>query len=746
MCKYVYNSAWHSPKLKLALIGIGLIPLLLLIQKAAFSAAEPPPGRLGPSHSSPALEASHTFSFEEERSSPLLPSGRHAAAPASEEWHSYPIYGGEMTSIVMSPVATQTIYVGTRDAGVFKTADGGQSWQPARNGLTFYPIRRLQIDPQHPNTLYAGTDYNGIWKSTDGGDTWADSSSGLDKSLIVFNIVINPQNTNTLYAGLAGGPGLYIGHIYKSQNGGASWALQDTGIPLEAGTYINGVFALAIDPAIPLTVYAGTNYQGAFRSTDGGAHWAAINNGLPFRQGSTEYREPVNALAVDPYHGNRLSAIIGGKYYIFESNQWQLVNQGTYDANSGLFADYLYFHPTDPATLYSAGDSFRISPNGGITWTQRLGWPDSGHAKEIAFHPSVSNTMYAATDILFDYVGGVYKSDNEGKTWSEAWQGIMATHIQSVAIDPQDSRNIYAGTGVSGHFYRTQDGGVTWNRGYYLINPVPYQQKVYSFGAISDIAVDPLNPQKVYFAATNFYTSTDYGEIFHQVDAVEYPTCIAFAPHASSPIYVGASFGHGIYKSSDGGITWGQKNQGLPLFGGSINPILSLAIDPNITSTVWAGTQYGGGIVKSTDGGEHWQVKGLTETNFVEAIAVKPDNGNEILVGAGHSDGRIYKSADGGNTWKITVSGIGFVQKIVYDPRNPRWVYAASEGYGVLRSFNGGDSWFDYSEGIYYPVLYSLAVTRDDPPLLVTGSYGSGLYQIHPSVPKEVYLPMIKSP
>ena len=242
--------------------------------------------------------------------------------------------------------------------------------------------------------------------------------------------------------------------------------------------------------------------------------------------------------------------------------------------------------------------------------------------------------------------------------------------------------------------------------------------------------------------------STDGGEIFEPIDAVEYPNCIAIPLHASNPIYVGSGFvGYGIYKSTDGGQTWSQKNQGLPLFGGSINPILSLEIDPARPSTVWAGTQYGGGIVKSTDGGEHWQVKGLTEANFVDSIAVNPDNSDEILVGAGYSSGNIYKSTDGGDTWEIKIEEIAFVRDIVYDPRNSDWVYAATEGYGMLRSFDGGDSWQDYNAGIFYPVLYSLDITRQDPPLLIVGSYGSGLYWTQPGSPPPLtllYLPAVQ--
>ncbi|NLS79169.1 MAG: hypothetical protein GXY76_18110 [Chloroflexi bacterium] len=656
--------------------------------------------------------------------------GQEAAAPsasAAKLWTSYPLYGGEMTAIAAHPTNAQIVYVGTRDAGVFKTTDGGQTWQPAREGLTFYPIRCLLINPRHPETLYAGTDNDGVWKSTNGGQSWANAGNGLNLTLIVFSLAMDPQDSRTLYAAMAGGVGLDVGHIYKTQDAGANWALADTGIPLHAGSYINGVFSLALDPANPRTVYAGTNYRGVFRSLDGGATWAALSQGLPFRYGTTDNYAAVNALALDPHHGNRLCGIIGGKYHIYASGQWQLINQGNLDANSGLFTDYLYFHPTNPNILYSAGDCFTISTDGGVNWTRKLGWRRSGRVPGIAFHPTTPDTIYAATDVLGDYVGGVYRSVDRGETWTETWQGITATSIESVASDPRNPARLYAGSG-DGFLYRTQDGGATWGRGYYTRNPGPYEEKIYDFGAISDVAVDPAAPQKVYIAAGDFYSSTNYGEVFQRVAAVEWPNCIAMAPQGSGPIYVGASFGRGIYVSQDGGRTWEQKNQGLPTFGSSLNPILSLAIDPSAPSTVWAGTQYGGGILKSTDGGEHWQGKGLTAENFVEAIAVDPRDSDVVLVGAGFSDGSIFKSTDGGESWQEKVAGIAFVKKIVYDPRNPNWAYAATEGFGVLRSLDGGESWHDYSAGIFYPLTYSLAITADATPKLLAGSYGAGLY------------------
>ncbi len=654
-----------------------------------------------------------------------------------ETWQTFPLYGGEMTSIAMGPLISDTagwemVYVGTRDAGVFKTLDGGRSWQTARTGLSFFPIRSLVIDPQQPNVLYAGTDYDGVWKSSDGAETWVQASDGLNQGLIVMSIAIDPQNSDTLYAGLAGGVGLGIGNIYKSEDGGASWELKDTGMPRasETSTYTNGVLTLAIHPDDPLQVYAGTNFEGAYHSSDGGESWSPINAGLPFLSGSTDHYQSVNALALDPHHGNRLSAIVGGRYYVFDGSQWQEINQGFYDANSGLFTDYLYFHPTDPDIIYSAGDRFGKSLDGGVTWTQHLGWDDSGHVPEIAFHPTFPDTIYAATDILMRYWGGVYKSSDQGESWTEISQGITAPPIQSVAIDPQDPGRIYAGTG-GGHFYGSQDGGDTWHMGYQQLSP---SQIEYDFGAISDLAVDPQDGHNLYLVGTNFYTSTDYGQTFEEVDAVEFPNCMAIASDAAGSIYVGASFGRGVYKSNDGGETWEQKNEGLPWFGSSICPILSIAVDPHDPETVWVGTQFSGGIVKSSDGGATWQSKGLTETNFVEAIAINPDDGAEMLAGGGFWDGGIYKSTDGGETWGVKLEGIAFVQDIVYDPRDPRKVYAATEGYGVLRSFDGGETWYNYSQGIFYPLSYSLDITAQDPALLVAGSYGSGLYWTYPSL------------
>jgi len=715
----------HSARLGRTL-SIGVAILMLLLSQSVSGRAETTAEGFGPLHL--------TALLQEQDASPV-PAGRPRSF-ALESWQSYPLFGGEITATAMSPADAHTVYIGTRDAGVFKTMDGGGSWQPARNGLTFFPIRCLEVDPLHPNTLFAGTDYDGIWKSTDGGATWADSSAGLDESLVVLNIVIDPLNTNILYAGLGGGIGLKIGNIYKSVDGGATWIMKDNGIPrYPETTHTGGVYSLAIDPTHPAVLYAGTIYDGAFRSTNNGEDWVAINDDLPFRSDSTLYREGVNALATDPHNDDRLSAIIGGEYYVFSQARWLRVNQGSDHANTSIGPCHLYFHPSDPAILYSAGGGFHKSTDGGVHWQDAYGTVVGTMVPDIAYHSSSPDTLYAATTPQADHVGGVEKSSDRGETWTEASQGITAVVVHSVAIDPQNSQNIYAGTDDQGHFYRSQDGGATWQ--------YACADSTWCSG-INDIAVDPTDSQKIYVAAwPNFEQSTDQGATFTRVTAVDSAYRVAVAPRASSPVYVAAR-SNGIYKSPDDGQTWNQKNQGLPALEscGGLCPVIAVAIDPSRTETVWAGMQFGGGTAKTTDGAEHWQVMG-TFGKFgekaVESIAVHPLDSDTIL--AGVLDEGLYKSTDGGSTWQLKLTDVAPMTKIVFDPRSPRWVYAATEGFGVLRSFDGGETWHVYSTGIFYPVMYSLAISNDDPPLLVAGSYSSGLYWSHPVAPKQVFLP-----
>jgi len=139
-------------------------------------------------------------------------------------------------------------------------------------------------------------------------------------------------------------------------------------------------------------------------------------------------------------------------------------------------------------------------------------------------------------------------------------------------------------------------------------------------------------------------------------------------------------------------------------------------------------------LYNSEDGGQSWSLSGLNDESIVSAIAVDPSNADILFAGAGYGVGKIIKSSDGGKTSDCKLEGISMPTEFVFDPRNPDFIYVSTEGYGVLRSTDHGKTWKEYDNGIFYPLLYSIDISGGDNPVLVAGSYGSGIYSIMPDL------------
>src|SRR5262249_7379001 len=143
-------------------------------------------------------------------------------------------------------------------------------------------VSSLVIDPKTPSVIYAGVVYtrpdgsgftlDGVFRSSDGGSTWAPADHGLPIDIYTnVSLVINPVTPTTLYAAIGGSE---TSGVYETTDGGASWTAVNNGLPFNIP-----VGALAIDPSTPTTLYALTAH-GMFKSTDGGGNWVAANNGL----------------------------------------------------------------------------------------------------------------------------------------------------------------------------------------------------------------------------------------------------------------------------------------------------------------------------------------------------------------------------------------------------------------------------------------------------------------------------------
>ena len=338
----------------------------------------------------------------------LIVVGTRTAQGGVEVWTSHGPYGRGVTALAIDPHIPSTLYAAT-SGGVFRSTDSGASWSPVITGLTNTDVKALAIDPMTPSTLYAGTwGGGGVFQSTNSGASWSPVNTGLTANTNVNALAIDPMTPSTLYAGTQGDG------TFKSTNSGASWSPVNTGLdaPAPPTTDAHFVYALAIDPAAPRTLYAGTG-GGVFKSTDGGARWSTT--GLPYYapgEAGTAYWL-FDALAIDPHTPSTL--------YVGTSGG------GSYGPPPGAKSAY---KSTDSGASWSVVDTGLTDPSGNALIVAAL-----------AIDPHTPSTLYAATS------GGVFQSTDSGASWSSVNAGLINTNVNALAIDPTTPSTLYAGTG-----------------------------------------------------------------------------------------------------------------------------------------------------------------------------------------------------------------------------------------------------------------------------------------------------------
>jgi photosystem II stability/assembly factor-like uncharacterized protein len=190
----------------------------------------------------------------------------------------------------MDPVNNNVLYAGTA-RGVFKTPDGGENWVEKSSGFpfTYNSVWHLALAPNDNLTLYAsvidvfGTWQEKVYKSTNGGESWADASGQLPSDKTIRHIVISPSDNNVAYVGIEG-----YG-VYKTVNGGGIWLQKNNGL-----TSTN-VISLAISQRDSKVVYAGTEDEGVFATVDSGDSWVQVDGGL-----TSDLNRCINAIAIAP--------------------------------------------------------------------------------------------------------------------------------------------------------------------------------------------------------------------------------------------------------------------------------------------------------------------------------------------------------------------------------------------------------------------------------------------------------------
>jgi photosystem II stability/assembly factor-like uncharacterized protein len=637
--------------------------------------------------------------------------------------------GGEVTALVINPLNTQIIYAGTFGGGVYKSVDGGKTWQDSSGGLIDLYIQSMAIDPQNPETVYAGMYRFGVYKSTDGGLSWAPTGPGLNEAPIVYDLQVDPQNPQILYAGTRGWTPVFTwqppwgGGVFKSVNGGDTWTKQNNGLTED------WVYSLAIDPIHPQIVYAASHSQGVFKSTDGAATWTAMSKGIGDLAGRAIVVNPQNPQIVyyGTWHGGGVFRTTNG------GTSWGQVSSGL----SGAKIYKLLIDPAAPSTLYAASYLTGLfkSTNSGSGWG--LAALGSDFIAAMAVDPADHSRVLAGTA-----GAGIYSSSDTGNTWASINQGLYASLIESLA---QNSSYLFAGL-ANGGLYRSKDRGATWT----VAGELDHQ-------AVNSITINPANSSVIYATTSvaGVYKSTDGGltwqtknsglaaaslapasvsvnsptgpfDLFQEVrqedevtglapQAISYSILtLAFDTSNPANVFIGTNTS-GVLMSTNSGGSWGASGlAGLAVY--------SLAVDPSAPQVIYAGTDGSSGALwKSTNGGSSWSQSSSGLQNItVNFVLVDPAQTSHVL--AGTSDG-VYQSTNSGGSW----ARIGFAGVPVYSLTFTGQGLFAAAGSGLFISRDGGAHWLDFT-GIE-PVFQvnCLLPAQDSGKVLFAGTNGRGM-------------------
>jgi photosystem II stability/assembly factor-like uncharacterized protein/pimeloyl-ACP methyl ester carboxylesterase len=629
-------------------------------------------------------------------------------------WASLGPQGADIESLAIDQHNSNTIYAGTSLGGIFKSTDGGASWNGINTGLNLWPIETVVIDPNNSNTIYAGVP-SSIAKSIDGGSNWTIINTGLPL-LPMTAIAVDPTDANTIYAG----SNFNSGGLFKTVNGGANWTV------LNANLAAVNVRGIVIDPNNHSTIYAAT-FQGVLKTTNGGTSWNLVNVGLLDPNVSSLVLSVSDSLTLyaASFHGGIFKSTNGG-------SSWIPINVGLTDSTVLCVVE----DTSNPATMY-AGTSAGLfkSIDQGNSWNLLSSGLAPSSVKVLAIDPNHPNNIYAGTNtraygIVEGMYGGVLKSTDGGLNWVTANNNLIQASVQDIAVDPQDSTRLYAGTNSSLGVLASSNSGSTWNTINNGLSP---------FGSIR-LAIDPLNTNVIYAAVFGYgvFKSTNKGVNWNlSASGLNNSGVTQLVIDTTNPNILYATTLGGVFKSTDGATSWIDSSDGL-----STTEVNTLAVDPSDSNILYAGTfsNAGGGVFKSINGGQTWTLMDVGITNrFVQALAIDPNNHNTVY--AATASGGVFKTINAGSSWTAINNGLpgtSQVFTIAINPMNSNEVFVGTLGGffgGVFRTTNAGASWVPFNLGLATTNIRSLRFGIGVTNPLYVGTDGRGIYVVHLNAP-----------
>ena len=686
-----------------------------------------------------------------------------------------------------------TLFVGAASGGVWRSYDGGTTFQPVFDKQAVQSIGAIALDPSNAKTIWVGTGEtwtrnsvsigDGIYRSTDGGDTW--QNMGLGNSERINKILIDPKDSSTVYACAPGA--LWSDSadrgLYKTTDGGKTWALI-----LKGANLSTGCSGLTMDPRNPKRLFAGlwdfrrqgwtfrsggngpaaVSGSGLFLTEDGGINWKRLDD--------------TNAKGLPPAPWGRLDVVIAPSapdtvYAVIEGVKSGLFHSAdggkTWDARDAsqrmvwrpFYFSKLIVDPTNAARIFKPNFLLIASEDGGKSFSV-ISHGTHGDHHDVWVNPSNPKHVITGDD------GGLWISYDGGNKWWKT-NNLPVSQFYHVSVDDKDPYQVYGGLQDNSSWAgdSAYPGGITNGRWENLFGGDGFC----TFADPSDSAYAYAESQGGRIARVNRHTLEQRNiqptANFQEKLRWNWNTPIALSPTNQNTLYIGSQF---LFLSRDHGQSWArispdlttnspnkqkqEESGGITVDNSSAEmhtTIYSIAESPRDEKQIWVGTD-DGNVQLTRDGGAHWSnlthsIKGLPPASWVSAVTASPSQaGTAYATFDRHSYGDMtpwaYRTTDFGRSWTRIVAptqGVrGYAHILKEDPLAPNVLYLGTE-FGLWISVDAGSSWAQFKGSNFPSVAVRDLVVQPRDGDLVVATHGRGIWIIDDLSPLRALTPEV---
>jgi photosystem II stability/assembly factor-like uncharacterized protein len=662
--------------------------------------------------------------------------------------------GGRVTAMAVAPGGL-LVYMGAANGGVWKSTDGAGSFTPIFDAFSYYSIGALALDPTDPNKLYVGTgesnpaidtyDGNGIYRTPDGGVSW--EHLGLPDVKRIARIAIHPANVNNIF--VAGG-----GTLFQNNNNGGIWRSSDAGQTWSQVLFVDNTTVgidVIINPLHADSMFAAT-YDLGNSPVTGSAIWASVDSGLTWTQlGLAQGLFAANdstdriALAYAPSRPSYVYArVIAGGAFGAQAytgrGLWRTTNggaswlkrnaAGTFTGGFGGFGWYFgdfYVDPLDPERVYALGVPLMRSTDGGNTFANIAGSPTPHVDQHAMWINPVSTGRY-----LLGNDGGFYRTINNGSIWTKT-PSLPISQFYAIEAHPTNVNTPLGGT-QDNNTLLCAGTSSTWaailgGDGFYC-------------------AVDPTNASIVFAEfqqccqgqgparSSNGGSSFFVSGSFVAADRYNWNSAYTMSPLDHNVLICGS---HRIYKSTTNGVSYSIVSGDLAFNPSSSRPngtISTVDISPVNGNYYFTGST-NGKVYRSTDGGTIWTdiTTGLP-LRYVTRVVADRFDANTVYAtlsgfNMGESIAHVYRSTDLGANWTPMQGDLPAVpvNDIIQDLTNPLRYYVGTD-LGVYTTQNGGTTWYPLGHGLPFQAVFDLDLQAGTNTLFA-GTHGRSMWKIN---------------